>query len=103
MPVFRRLGGQVIALALPVALLGVVWFFSLQAFTGHYGHIALDKTKRDLATAERQLAMLTEREDALRKRNAGLSAGAVDLDLLDERARDVLGMIGREDVFLIAH
>jgi cell division protein FtsB len=102
MPVFRRFGGFLVSLALPVALLAVVWFFSLQIFTGNYGHIALEKTQREYAAKEREIAALEARETALRERNAGLRAEALDLDLLDERARDVLGMIGREEVFLIA-
>ncbi len=97
----RKFSGFLVSLALPVALLAVLWFFSLQIFTGNYGHIALEKTQRDSAAQEREIAGLREREDALRKRNAGLRAEALDLDLLDERARDVLGMIGREEVFLI--
>jgi len=102
MPIFRRFGGYFVSLALPVALLATLWFFSLQIFTGNYGHIALEKTQREFAAAKRDITKLEEREAALRKRNAGLRADALDLDLLDEQARDVLGMIGREEVFLIA-
>jgi cell division protein FtsB len=102
MKVFRKFGGFLVALALPVALLCALWFFSLQIFTGNYGHIALEKTQREFAATEREIAMLEAREAALRQRNAGLRAEALDLDLLDERARDVLGMIGRDEVFLIA-
>ncbi len=103
MSIFRKFGGYFVSLALPVALLAVLWFFSLQIFTGNYGHIALDKTQREFAAAKREIAMLEDREVALLKRNSGLRTEALDLDLLDERARDVLGMIGREEVFLIAN
>lgn len=102
MAILRRFGGFLVSLALPIALLAALWFFSLQIFTGNYGRIALDKTQRDLAATEREVADLVAREMALRERNAGLRAEALDLDLLDERARDVLGMIGRDEVFLIA-
>lgn len=97
----RKFGGFLVSLALPVALLCALWFFSLQIFTGNYGRIALDRTERDLAAKEREIAQLAEQEAALRKRNAGLRAEALDLDLLDVRARDVLGMIGQDEVFLI--
>lgn len=103
MTIVRKFGGFLISLALPVALLCALWFFSLQIFTGSYGRIALDRTERDFAAKEREIAMLAEQEAALRKRNAGLRADALDLDLLDVRARDVLGMIGQDEVFLIAN
>ena len=102
MAFLRKFGGFLVSLALPVALLAVLWFFSLQIFTGNYGRIALEKTQRELSATERQVADLAAFEIALRERNAGLRAEALDLDLLDERARDVLGMIGRDEVFLIA-
>ena len=101
MATVRKFGGFLVSLALPVALLCALWFFSLQIFTGNYGRIALDRTERDLAAKEREIAQLVEQEAALRKRNAGLRAEALDLDLLDVRARDVLGMIGQDEVFLI--
>ncbi len=102
MAVVRKIGGFLVSLALPIALLCALWFFSLQIFTGNYGRIALDRTERDFVAKEREIAMLVEEEAALRKRNAGLRAEALDLDLLDVRARDVLGMIGQDEVFLIA-
>jgi len=102
MALFRKFGGFLVSLALPIALLCALWFFSLQIFTGNYGRIALDRTERELTNKEREIAQLIEQEAALRKRNAGLRAEALDLDLLDERARDVLGMIGQDEVFLIA-
>lgn len=98
----RKIGGFIVSLALPVALLCALWFFSLQIFTGNYGRIALDRTERDFAAKEREITILAEQEAALRKRNSGLRAEALDLDLLDIRARDVLGMIGQDEVFLIA-
>lgn len=102
MALLRRFGGFLVSLALPVALLCALWFFSLQIFTGNYGRIALERTERDFAAKEREIALLVAEEQALRKRNAGLRAEALDLDLLDERARDVLGMIGKDEVFLIS-
>lgn len=102
MTLLRRFGGFLVSLALPVALLCALWFFSLQIFTGNYGRIALDRTEREFTAKEREIAVLVAEEQALRKRNAGLRAEALDLDLLDERARDVLGMIGKDEVFLIA-
>ena len=98
----RKFCRFLISLALPVALLCVLAFFSLQIFTGNFGRIALDQTERNFAAKEREIEMLAAKEAALRKRNEGLRAEALDLDLLDIRARDVLGMIGQEEVFLIA-
>ena len=103
MAFLHRLGKFLVSLALPVALLCALWFFSLQIFTGNYGRIALDRTERDFSAKEREIATLKEQEAALRRRNAGLRSEALDLDLLDVRARDVLGMIGQDEVFLIAN
>jgi len=102
MKYLRKFGSFLVSLAVPVALLGALAFFSMQIFTGNFGRIALEKAQRDYAAKEREIAALEAKEVSLRKRNAGLRADALDLDLLDERARDVLGMIGRDEVFLIS-
>ena len=102
MAILRKIGGFVASLALPAALLGVLYFFSLQMFTGDYGRIALERADREFAKMEQEIAALEAKETALLARNAGLRAGSINLDLVDERARDVLGMIGRDEVFLIA-
>ena len=97
----RRIGGFLVALAIPAALIGVIGFFTFQVYTGDYGRIALEKAERQLAAAEHRFARLEAREQTLIARNRGLRPEGLDLDLLDERARDVLGMIGRDEVFLI--
>lgn len=96
-------GRFLVSLAIPCALLGALGFFTLQIYTGDYGRIALERAERDFAAKRQEIAALEAQETALRQRNSGLKAAALDLDLLDERARDVLGMIGRDEVFLISN
>ncbi|MEM1289334.1 MAG: septum formation initiator family protein [Pseudomonadota bacterium] len=82
-----------------MALFGI--YFAYHAFHGNHGLIA---------HAELELAVenLVEREEALRARKtalearvAALSAGSLDGDLLDERARHVLGLIGERERILV--
>ena len=101
MRIVRGFGRFLLSLALPVALVGVAAFFAIQIYRGEYGRVALDRAEREHAATMRKVQAVERRVVALERRNEGLRPGSLDLDLLDERARDVLGMIGRDEVFLI--
>ena len=92
----RRSAGY--GLLLPFGLTVVGGYFAFAAVQGEYGvfrHIEL-KAERKLLEAE--LAMLDAQAEAMRDRTRRLSDDYLDLDLLDERARLVLGLARTDEI-----
>ena len=92
----RRQAGY--AVALPVALIGAAGYFAYSAVQGEYGvfrQVELAAQRDDLAG---ELALLDAEAARMRDRTRRLSDGFVDLDLLDERARSVLGLARADEV-----
>ncbi len=99
-----RMGGfwrGVMLVVLPLALMVGILYFYTQSFIGDYGSIAREDAITRLKLAERENQRLQNVMDEKLKRNKGLRKGSVDLDLLDERAREELGLIRMDEVFLI--
>ena len=75
-------------------------YFGFAAIQGEYGLFARVKleAERDLLRAE--LTTLTKDVEALRNQTERLSDEFLDLDLLDERARDVLGLVRPDEIVI---
>ena len=94
----RRRAGY--GMVLPIMLLVFGAYFVFAAVQGEYGvfrRVELE-AEREVLTAE--LALLDAQAERLRDRTLRLSDDFLDLDLLDERARDVLGMAHGDDVIV---
>lgn len=88
------------AYAMLAALLGVAGHFAFAAVQGEYGvfrRVELSAERDALAV---ELAGLDTEAARLRDRISRLSDGFIDLDLLDERARLVLGMARADEVLV---
>lgn len=86
------------AIALPVAMFCCAGYFAFAAVQGEYGvfrHVEL-AAQRDVLRAE--LASLDAEAARLRDRARRLSDDYLDLDLLDERARLVLGLARADEI-----
>ena len=82
------------------AFLVVGGYFSYAAIRGEHGIFARSAIASDIArlTTEREAAA---REVAgLRRRVEGLSDASLDLELVDEQIRDVLGYVRRDEIVL---
>ena len=88
-------------IGLPLLLLAGAAFFYANSYTGRYGTVARENVAADHATAQRELDRLEAELAERQRRNQGLRGGSVNLDLLDERARAELGMLRRDEVFLL--
>ncbi len=93
----RRQARQIVASLLGI---GVIGYFAYHATEGERGlrsyfalghRIELARAERDMAVAERRM---------IERRVAALRPGSLDLDMLDERARQVLNLV-HEDDFVI--
>ena len=90
-------------IAIPTAyffLLGVIAVFVHSGFQGSHGLAAYREAGEEERRLNAELARLRAERDVLENRVKRLSARGLDLELLDERARAVLGLI-REDELII--
>ncbi len=76
----------------------VLFYLGFHAISGERGVVALFKETRKLEQLKAELAEVNAEHDALEKKVKGLSSDSLDLDLLDEQARLVLGMAGKNEV-----
>ncbi len=81
------------------ALLGVLVLFYLGFHTvsGDRGIFALIKASHQLEMVKGQLAEISAKRQSLESRVALISNQSLDLDMLDERARIVLGYTGKDE------
>lgn len=86
------------ALALPVIFLTVSSYFVWNAMHGERGLIAREQRVVDIAAARAELARAEADRDAIERRVAGLRSDRIDRDQLEERARALLNMAGRDDI-----
>ena len=92
-----RVGSGVL---LPLGLLALAAYFVFAAVQGEYGvlrRIALEAEREGL---DARLGHLEARAARLEARRLSLSDESLDLDLLDERAREILGRV-RDDEIVI--
>ena len=85
-------------IALPIALLCFAAYFVFAAVQGEYGvfrRVALEAERESL---QAELALLSAEAERMRDRTRRLSDEFLDLDLLDERARMVLGMARADEI-----
>jgi cell division protein FtsB len=83
---------------LPVLFLACCGYFGWHAVHGERGLAAMEERTRQIAdaTAERERVMADLA--AMERRVNGLRGERLDRDQLDERARQLLNMVGRHDI-----
>jgi cell division protein FtsB len=87
----KRAGG-------PLLCVFVLFYLGFHAVSGERGLLALFQESRKLEMLKAELAEVTLKREAMDKKVRGLSSSSLDLDLLDERARVVLGMGFKDEV-----
>ena len=76
----------------------VMFYLCFHAVSGERGVFALFKETRKLDKIQSELAEVKAQHDALEHKVHLLSDNSLDLDLLDEQARRVLGMAGKDEI-----
>ena len=87
-------------LALFAGTAAAITYFSYQAFNGDHGIQAqrqYDQQKQDLGD---QLASLQDQHAALQRRVNLLKSTTIDPDMLEEKAREILGLANANDVIV---
>jgi cell division protein FtsB len=88
-------------LALFLGTAAAIAYFSYQAFNGDHGIQAqhqFDKQRQDLTN---ELAQLQDEHQALERRVNLLKAQTIDPDMLDEKSRELLGLVDPNDVVVL--
>jgi len=75
-------------------------YFTFASVQGDYGLFRRVQIEAEIATAKTELATLKTRLASLENRTHRLSDEYLDLDLLDQQARDVLGLVRQDEVVL---
>lgn len=91
---------QVLTPAIAAALVGILGLFAHAGLYGERGLSALNEAEATEAALIQQLAQLESERRALANRTRRLGEDYLDLDLLDERARSVLGYRRTDEVVL---
>jgi len=92
----RGLGGVVIA----TLCLGVSGYFVFAAVQGDYGLLRRLEIEADLRAMEVHHAALSAEVARMENLTRRLSDDFLDLDLLDERARDMLGLVRPDEIVI---
>jgi cell division protein FtsB len=84
----------------PAAFLAVSGYFVWHAVHGERGLMAREKRQADIVAARAELTRAEAERDAMERRVAGLRGDRLDRDQLEERARSLLNMVGRDEVIV---
>lgn len=91
-----HVGGAVFATVL-IAMMGYLTFAALQ---GEHGFFRLMQVEAQEARLRAELAEMQAERAVIANKTRGLSEGTLDLDLLDEQARKVLGLARADEILI---
>ena len=83
-----------------ISAFGLTAYFVFAAIQGDYGHFRRIQIEADEKTLKVQLTQLNTHRAILQNKTRRLSDNFLDLDLLDERARKILGMARGNDIII---
>ena len=103
MVIHRRRRAILTALALYTLAALFIGYFGVNAFTGAHGLRAQQNLDQQMAQMQTELARLKGKRAIWERRVGLLRAAQLDPDMLDERARALLGLADPRDVILLLH
>ena len=95
-----RKSSNVVGYLASVGVVALVAYFSYSAIQGPYGVLTLYKIETKEAQMQVQLEALATLREAAQNRAYRLSDEYLDLDLLDEQARKVLGLMRGDEIIV---
>jgi len=78
--------------ARPVGLVCIVFYLGFHTFHGERGLYALMREQKELQLLEKDLTATREKRERMEAKVTRLRDGSIDLDLLDEQMRRMLGV-----------
>ena len=98
MPLVNALKRGLAAMALPTFFLALAGYFVWHAMHGDRGLMAREVRTREITAARAELRRAEGERDSMERRVLGLRGNELDRDQLDERARALLNMLGRDEI-----
>lgn len=87
--------------ARPILFACALFYFAFHAFHGERGVFALFQNQHQLIEVEHDLQVARSERMTLEKRVSGLRVNSLDLDLLDEQARNMLGLSKENEMIMV--
>lgn len=85
---------------LPTAFALLCAYFAWNSQLGDFGLVARERKLEDIAQARAALVKAEADRDALERRVTGLRGERIDRDQLDERARTLLNLVGKDELVI---
>lgn len=98
---FAQCGLFVRRFARPLLLVFALFYLGFHTFHGERGLYALVREQQELRTLQKELKETRAKREHLEARVVRLRDGSIDLDLLDEQMRRMLGVSKPGEVMLI--
>ena len=99
----RRRRATLTAIGLYLFAALFIGYFAVNAFTGRHGLRAQQDLDQQMASMQQELAALKAERAGLERRVALLRSDRIDPDMLDERARALIGYGDPRDLVLLLH
>ncbi|MDR1361770.1 MAG: septum formation initiator family protein [Holosporaceae bacterium] len=100
-PIFNSIDKNLRLIASNMAWICVAGYFLFHMFSGARGAISWARLNREVEILEKELALLQEENAFWENKISLIRENNLDLDLLDEQARDILGMAEASDIVVI--
>lgn len=84
----------------PLCCVLIMFYLGFHAVSGERGLFALFKETRRLEQLNAELVEIRTKREGLEKKIKLMSNSSLDLDMLDEQARTVLGLAGKDEVVI---
>jgi cell division protein FtsB len=98
--VLAWVGRKLRALVLPSLFLACCGYFVWHAIHGERGLLAKDQRVQQIAEASAERERVQGELAAMERRVQGLRGDRLDRDQLDERARQLLNMVGKDEIVI---
>jgi len=84
-----------------IVALSLTIYFSYHLIAGPRGYLELKQLETQVSMETQKLEDLTKEREAIEKKVVMMRPGSIDRDLLEERARYVLGYTSKEEYILL--
>ena len=92
---------KILEITLSATCIILCFYFIIASFNGEFGVAAKYELLAREKVLTRKLSLLIEENIAIKNKVERLSDTSLDLELLDQQARKILGMIGEDEVIII--
>ena len=91
---------KILELSLSAACIVLCFYFLIASFNGEFGVAAKYELLAREKVLTQELKLLIEENLAIKNKVERLSDKSLDLELLDQQVRKILGMIGEDEVII---